>query len=100
MQSSVIKKRSIQLAGRKTAVSVEDEFWTGLKEIAKGRGEHLSQLISDIDKERQSANLSSAIRLFVLRHYRGQVDQQKDETSVRLQLGNWIKYAAHWGLVD
>ena len=95
MQSSGIKKRSIIIAKHKTSISLEDEFWDSLREIAKASGEPVSQLISDINKGRQSTNLSSAMRLFVLRHYRGQVDQQKDETSLKLQLGNWIKDAAH-----
>ena len=92
---SAIVKRSVYVSRHKTSVSLEDEFWDSLREIAKGTGEPVSQLISDINKGRQSANLSSAIRLFVLRHYRGQVAQQKDDTSLRLQLVNWIKYAAH-----
>ena len=81
MKSSGIKKRSIIIARHKTSVSIEDEFWAGLREIAKGRGQPISQLIADIDEGRQFANLSSAIRLFVLRHYRGQVDQQ-DKTVI------------------
>jgi predicted DNA-binding ribbon-helix-helix protein len=76
MQSSVIKKRSIIITRHKTSISLEDEFWESLREIAKGRGEPISQLIADIDEGRQFANLSSAIRLFVLRHYCNQVDQQ------------------------
>ena len=92
---SAIVKRSVYVSRHKTSVSLEDEFWDSLREIAKGSGEPVHQLIADIKKGRQSANLSSAIRLFVLRHYRGQIDQQKDETSLRSQLGNWIKYAAH-----
>ena len=76
MKSSGIKKRSIIIARHKTSVSVEDEFWASLREIAKGRGENLSQVIAAINADRGLANLSSAIRLFVLRHYRGQVDQQ------------------------
>ena len=95
MQSSVIKKRSIIIAKHKTSVSLEDEFWDSLKEIAKGSGEPVHQLLADINKGRQSANLSSAIRSFVLRYYRGQVDQQKDEASVRSQLVNSIKQVAH-----
>ena len=92
MQSSVIKKRSIIIARHKTSISLEDEFWTSLREIAKGRGEPISQLISYIDEGRQFANLSSAIRLFVLRHYRGQADQQ-DRTVIPLAQinGNSIK---------
>jgi predicted DNA-binding ribbon-helix-helix protein len=71
MQSSVIK-RSVVVAGHKTSVSLENEFWNGLREIADGRGETLSELIAAIRDcaDRQNANLSSAIRLFVLGFYR------------------------------
>jgi predicted DNA-binding ribbon-helix-helix protein len=78
MQSSVVKKRSIILGGHKTSVSLEDEFWKSLRQIALERGETGSQLIAEIDAERQSANLSSAIRLFVLRYYRDERDQQSE----------------------
>jgi predicted DNA-binding ribbon-helix-helix protein len=69
MKSSVIN-RSIVFDNRRTSVSVEEAFWQGLREIAEGRNETLCHLISTIDKERPFANLSSAIRLFVLHHYR------------------------------
>jgi predicted DNA-binding ribbon-helix-helix protein len=68
MQSPVTK-RSVTFDGHKTSVSLEDDFWKGLREIAEGRNESLSHLISSIDEDRKFANLSSAIRLFVLRHY-------------------------------
>jgi predicted DNA-binding ribbon-helix-helix protein len=71
MKSQVVK-RSIVIAGHKTSVSLEDAFWNGLKEIAVSRNTALSDLVSSIDKERKHGNLSSAIRLFVLDHYRGQ----------------------------
>jgi predicted DNA-binding ribbon-helix-helix protein len=51
-------------------VSLEDDFWTGLKEIAAQRLMNLSQLIGEIDTQRQNGNLSSAVRLFVLDFYR------------------------------
>lgn len=70
MKSPVIK-RSIVIAGHKTSVSLEDAFWTGLKEIAAQRDVTLSDMVATIDQERQHGNLSSAIRLFVLDHYRG-----------------------------
>jgi Ribbon-helix-helix domain len=54
MKSSVVK-RSIVLAGHKTSVSLEDAFWRALKEIAGGRQITLSNLISEIDSERQQA---------------------------------------------
>jgi predicted DNA-binding ribbon-helix-helix protein len=71
MKSPVIK-RSIVIAGHKTSVSLEDEFWKGLKEIADDRDVTLSDLVSSIDTDRRHGNLSSAIRLFVLGHYRSQ----------------------------
>jgi predicted DNA-binding ribbon-helix-helix protein len=70
---SVIEKRSIVIGGHKTSVSLEDGFWRGLKEIAAGRDQTLSELVSSIDSDRQPFNLSSAIRLFVLNHYRSQI---------------------------
>jgi predicted DNA-binding ribbon-helix-helix protein len=72
MRSPVVK-RSIVLAGHKTSVSLEDEFWRGLKEIAGKRLITLSTLVNTIDAERQQGNLSSALRIFVLNHYRGRV---------------------------
>ena len=68
MKSTVIK-RSIVVAGHKTSVSLEDAFWNALKEIATGRNMTLSSLVAKIDAERSHGNLSSAIRLFVLRCY-------------------------------
>jgi predicted DNA-binding ribbon-helix-helix protein len=71
MKSPVVK-RSIVIAGHKTSVSLEDAFWKSLKEIAGSRDVTLSDLVASIDSERQHGNLSSAIRLFVLDHYRAQ----------------------------
>ena len=70
MKSPVVK-RSIVIAGHKTSVSLEDAFWKGLKEIAAARNVTLSDLVATIDGGRRQGNLSSAIRLFVLDHYRG-----------------------------
>jgi predicted DNA-binding ribbon-helix-helix protein len=78
MKSPVIK-RSIVVAGHKTSVSLEDAFWKGLKEIAAVRDMTLSELVAFVDSERQHGNLSSAIRLFVLDHYRSQINEQKGE---------------------
>ena len=58
MKSPVLK-RSIVLAGHKTSVSLEDEFWKGLKEIAGKRLVNLSTLVDAIDAQRQQGNLSS-----------------------------------------
>jgi predicted DNA-binding ribbon-helix-helix protein len=70
---SLVVKRSIIIAGHKTSVSIEDAFWRGLKEIASDRRLTLSELVAGIDSRRTSGNLSSAIRLFVLNHYRDMI---------------------------
>jgi predicted DNA-binding ribbon-helix-helix protein len=70
---SLVVKRSIVIAGHKTSVSLEDAFWTGLKEIAGARNATLSELVATIDTERELGNLSSAIRLFVLGFYRNRI---------------------------
>jgi predicted DNA-binding ribbon-helix-helix protein len=69
MKSPVVK-RSIVIAGHKTSVSLEDAFWDALKEIAAQRKATLSDLVASIDSSRSQGNLSSAIRLFVLDHFR------------------------------
>lgn len=65
-----VVKRSVVVGGHKTSVSLEDAFWTSLKDIATRRGLPLSTQIDAIDRTRKTANLSSAIRLFVLDHFR------------------------------
>jgi predicted DNA-binding ribbon-helix-helix protein len=67
---SLVVKRSIIIAGHKTSVSLEDAFWKALKQIALDRELTLSALVANIDSGRHAGNLSSAIRLFVLDHYR------------------------------
>ena len=68
MKSAVVK-RSIIINGHKTSVSLEDAFWKSVREIAVARGSTMSTLVGSINSERGQGNLSSAIRLFVLRHY-------------------------------
>ena len=72
MKSPVIK-RSIVIGGHKTSVSLEDAFWSGLKEIAQGQHLTLSNVVHEIDTNREYGNLSSAIRLFVLDRIRTHV---------------------------
>jgi predicted DNA-binding ribbon-helix-helix protein len=65
--------RGVYVAGHKTCVSVEDEFWEELVEIAKERRVSASDIVTSINADRGHANLSSAVRLFVLNHYRMQI---------------------------
>jgi predicted DNA-binding ribbon-helix-helix protein len=75
MQSTVIK-RSIVVSGHKTSVSLEDAFWEALKKIAAARDMTLTELVAIIDAGRAHANLSSAIRLYILDFYREQLATQ------------------------
>jgi predicted DNA-binding ribbon-helix-helix protein len=72
MKSSIVK-HSIVVADHKTSVSLEDEFWSALKEIAAQRHMTVSALVTSITADRQYANLSSVIRVFVLNAYCDQV---------------------------
>ncbi len=60
-----IKKRSVRLAGHPTSISIEDAFWSHLRQIATSRNRSINALITEIDANR-TGNLSSAIRVFVL----------------------------------
>lgn len=59
-------KRSVTVAGHRTSLSLEPEFWDALKRIAQREGRTVSGLIGEIDAARGQRNLSSAVRVFVL----------------------------------
>jgi predicted DNA-binding ribbon-helix-helix protein len=75
---SLVLKRSIMIDCHRTSVRLEDDFWNALRDIAHKRSETLSQLIASIDRNREFANLSSALRVFVLRHYIDQSGRQRE----------------------
>ncbi len=64
-----MEKRSLSIAGHRTSIALEPEFWTALDAMAAERGLSLAALIRDIDERRTTTNLSSAARLAVLRWY-------------------------------
>ena len=68
-----MKKHSVELSGHRTSIALEDEFWTELKNIAKRKNTSVRQLLIQIDDSHQG-NLSSAVRLFILRE--GHVNQK------------------------
>jgi predicted DNA-binding ribbon-helix-helix protein len=70
VMKSVVIKRSILINGRKTSVSLENEFWDALHEIAEHENVAISALVEKINEGRNNINLSSAIRVFVFNHYR------------------------------
>ena len=63
---STLVKRSLTISGHRTSVSLEDAFWRRIQIIAAKRSQSTSALIAEIDAARGKANLSSAIRVFVL----------------------------------
>ena len=63
---SAVTKRTIEIGGRETSVSLEDPFWDALKVIAHRQGKPLNALVTEIDKTRDRKNLSSKLRMFVL----------------------------------
>lgn len=80
-------KRSIVRNGQKTSVSLEDEFWEGLREIANAQKAKLSTLVRQIDQGRQGNNLSSAIRVFVFNQLRGQTSRAEFGAVAQQQAG-------------
>ncbi|WP_197919404.1 ribbon-helix-helix domain-containing protein [Thiosulfatihalobacter marinus] len=65
------KKRSLTLKGHRTSVSLEDDFWRALHEIAAEKGKPINALAAEIDAGRNlETGLATAIRLYVLAHYR------------------------------
>jgi predicted DNA-binding ribbon-helix-helix protein len=76
MKTSIVK-RSVILNDHKTSVSLEDPFWDAMKEIAGLKGVTLTELVAQIDADREHSNLSSAIRVFVLDHFRSRASVGK-----------------------
>lgn len=65
-------KRSLTLKGHRTSVSLEDEFWRAFRQIAEEKDIALNVLAAEIDAARGvESGLASAIRVYVLNHYRG-----------------------------
>jgi predicted DNA-binding ribbon-helix-helix protein len=73
-QKSRIPNRTITLKGRKTGVSLEEAFWTALKEIAAAKNIPAWKLVETIDSTRENINLSAAVRLYVLNFYKHKKD--------------------------
>ena len=67
----MLKKRSFTLAGHRTSVALEAEFWTVIENSAKARGKSLAALVAGIDAARGARPLASALRLHALAALRG-----------------------------
>jgi predicted DNA-binding ribbon-helix-helix protein len=69
-------KRSFSIAGHRTSISLETPFWEALHELADASGVSLAQYVADIDSRRGRTNLSSAVRVHILAHYRRYATQK------------------------
>ncbi|HYK78512.1 MAG TPA: ribbon-helix-helix domain-containing protein [Micropepsaceae bacterium] len=63
-----LKKRSFSVAGHRTSIALEPEFWTALEAEARGKAMALAALVARIDAGRAGRNLASELRVHVLRH--------------------------------
>ncbi len=91
---SAIVKRSVVIAGHKTSVSLEEPFWNGLKAIAERRRIRLCDLVTSVDLQRQHANLSSAIRLYVLDQLHGPFSAAVDAPTMACEQAPSVSSAA------
>lgn len=70
--NGALQKRSMRIAGHRTSLALESEFWNGLENIARARATSLPMLIATIDETRgksaPDASLASAVRVFVLQN--------------------------------
>ncbi len=73
-----MKKRSVKIQGHSTSISLEEEFWDALKAIAATRQQTLSNLLAEIDRKRGRQNLSSALRVFVLKDTQEKIKGQDE----------------------
>lgn len=65
-----MKKRSIRIGGHPTSITLEEPFWEALKELSDRQNKTVSQLVAEVDESRGNANLSSALRVYILNCFR------------------------------
>jgi predicted DNA-binding ribbon-helix-helix protein len=70
-----MRKRSITIHGHQTSISLEDEFWQELAAIAQARKLSLNALVTEVDKARSETNLSSTLRVFVLKQAKRKISR-------------------------
>ena len=70
-----MKKISVIIAGRhQTSISLEEEFWLELQKISKEKSQAINQLVTEIDSKREHENLSSAIRVYILKYLKKETE--------------------------
>ncbi len=66
----------MSISGHRTSIALEPEFWAALEAMAVEKSRTMAGLIREIDENRQTANLSSAARLAVLRWYQERAEDR------------------------
>ncbi len=85
IQKSGPEKRSVLIKGHRTSISLEPEFWNELQRLARERGLSINMLVSEID-DRRDTNLSSALRLYVLKMLQEEVAGLTQKSDVQSHL--------------
>lgn len=83
-----VRKRSLTISGHRTSISLEDAFWDGLQAIADRNTCSLASLVADVDRGRGEANLSSAVRVFVLNSLKADAGQGSPATEAKAPVGH------------
>jgi len=80
-ETTVVRRnrRTVILGNRKTSLSLEPTFWHALKSIAAAQQTSMAHLVARIDSERLHANLTSAVRLFILNYYRDRCRSERSD---------------------
>ncbi|MDQ2080564.1 ribbon-helix-helix domain-containing protein [Xanthobacteraceae bacterium Astr-EGSB] len=77
--TSLLSRRTVRVGGDSRDITIEDQFWLSLEEIAARQGTTTSQLVTRIDHDCRGENLSSAIRVYVIDHFMTQAQDLDDE---------------------
>ena len=80
---SLIVIKHVRLGNHQASVCLEKPFWIAIKQIAAAQGSSMARLIGKIDSERRERlhkNLSSAVRVFILDHYRHRCGLERPES--------------------
>jgi predicted DNA-binding ribbon-helix-helix protein len=80
--------RNIVVAGRRTSVRLEPVMWEALLEIARQQETNVNQLVTEIDRQRNSSSLTAAIRVYIVDFYRSAASQAERATDLRATLTN------------
>ena len=87
-------KRSVTIAGQTINIRIEDLFWISLEEIAREEATSMSRLVAAIDAARAGADLTSAIRVYVIDHLMSKVEALGDVDDDEREAGDRFRPAA------